>query len=94
MARIEPAEWAAAMSTADVGQGDRINLGVAGIMGRLPDVAAAVGGVTAALHCALCVGLGRLAATWNVTEDLPSGLAVADGSPVAPWRADSVVASG
>lgn len=194
MARIEPAEFAAAMATADIGQGDRINLGVAGIMGRLPAVAGAVGGMTAVLretgalaprlmelvrlriafhnqcrscmsvryqsaiddgltedavcslerpaeatnlteaersalkfadlfatnhlaiddaiyddlrshfsedqlvalglHCALCVGLGRLAATWNVTENLPNGLSADGGSPVAPWSADSVVASG
>jgi AhpD family alkylhydroperoxidase len=194
MARIEPAEFVAAMSTTDIGQGDRINLGVAGILGRLPDVAAAVGGVTNAvrdsgglaprlmelvrlriafhnqcrscmsiryqsaiddglteeavcslerpaqatnltgaersalqfadlfatnhlaiddtiydelrshftenqlvalgLHCALCVGLGRLAATWNVTENLPSGFTATGGAPVAPCLAESVVASG
>lgn len=197
MARIESAEFVAiAMSeaTADIGQGDRINLGVAGIMGRLPTVAAAVGGVTGALretgtlaprlmelvrlriafhnqcrscmsiryqsaiddgltdeavcslerpadaadlteaersavkfadlfatnhlaideavydelrahfsedqlvalglHCALCVGLGRLAATWSVTDDLPDGFSGTGDSPAAPWLAKSVVASG
>ena len=171
MARIEPSDAFAGVPTVDLGQGDRINLGVAGIMSRLPEVAAAVGGVTAAvretgglpprlmelvrlriafhnqcrscmsiryqsaiddgltedavcslerpaeaadltegeraalrfadlfatnhlaiddavyddlrthfsedqlvalgLHCALCVGLGRLAATWHVVDDLP-----------------------
>jgi AhpD family alkylhydroperoxidase len=193
MARIKPAEEFAAMPTADIGQGDRINLGVAGIMFRQPQVAAAVGAVTAALresgglsprltelvrlriafhnqcrscmsvryqsaiddgltedtvcslerpaeaedltdaersalkfadlfatnhlaiddtvydelrehftedqlvalglHCAFCVGLGRLAATWSVVDDLPSGSSN-DDQPMAPWRAKSVVASG
>ena len=50
MARIESSDAFAAIPTVDLGQGDRINLGVAGIMSRLPDVAAAVGGVTNALR--------------------------------------------
>ena len=50
MARIEPSDAFAGVSTVDLGQGDRINLGVAGIMSRLPDVAAAVGGVTVAIR--------------------------------------------
>ncbi|MET0993444.1 MAG: carboxymuconolactone decarboxylase family protein [Mycobacterium sp.] len=50
MARIEQSDTFAAVPMVDLGQGDRINLGVAGIMSRLPDVAAAVGGVTAALR--------------------------------------------
>jgi len=194
MARIEPSDAFAGIPTVDLGQGDRINLGVAGIMSRLPDVAAAVGGVTAAvretgglpprlmelvrlriafhnqcrscmsvryqsaiddgltedavcslarpaeapdlseaeraalrfadlfatnhlaiddaayddlrehltedelvalgLHCALCVGLGRLAATWHVVEDLPDEFRGDSHAPLAPWGANSVVASG
>jgi AhpD family alkylhydroperoxidase len=194
MARIERSDAFAAIPLTDIGQGDRINIGVAGIMSRLPDVAAAVGGLTAALHetgglpprlmelvrlriafhnqcrscmsiryqsaiddgltegavcslerpseapdlsdaergalrfadlfatehltiddavydelrtyfsedqlvalglhCALCVGLGRLAATWHVVEDLPAGLQVEGDAPVAPWHSESVVASG
>jgi AhpD family alkylhydroperoxidase len=194
MARITPADGFAAIPTTDIGQGDRINLGVAGIMSRLPDVAAAVGGVTGALreadalsprlmelvrlriafhnqcrscmsiryqsaiddgltedavcslerpaeasdltdpersalrfaelfatdhlaigdsvyddlrrhftedqlvalglHCALCVGLGRLAATWHVVDDLPDEYRADTGTPLAPWSANSVVASG
>ncbi len=50
MARIEPSDDFAAIPTADLGQGDRINFGVAAVMSRLPDVAAAVGGVTAAIR--------------------------------------------
>jgi AhpD family alkylhydroperoxidase len=194
MARIKPVEAIAAMSTTDLGQGDRINLGVASIMGHQPEVAAALGAVTAALrdsgalpprlmelvrlriafhnqcrscmsiryqsaiddglteeavcslerpseaqdltqtersalkfadlfatnhlaiddaiydelrshfsedqlvalglHCAFCVGLGRLAATWNVIEDLPSAMSAEGDSPLAPWLAEPVVASG
>ena len=50
MARIESSDAFAGLETTDLGQGDRINLGVAGIMSRLPDVAAAVGGVTVAIR--------------------------------------------
>ena len=194
MARIEPYDAFAAIPTIDLGQGDRINLGVASIMSRLPYVAAAVGGVTNALretralpprlmelvrlriafhnqcrscmsiryqsaiddgltedavcslerpaeaadlsgaeraalgfadlfatnhltiddavydelrthfsedqlvalglHCALCVGLGRLAATWHVVHDLPDEFRGDSGAPLAPWGANSAVASG
>lgn len=184
MARIESSDAFAGIPTTDLGQGDRINLGVAGIMSRLPDVAAAIGGVTVAvkesgglsprlmelvrlriafhnqcrscmsiryqsaiddgltddavcslekpadapdltdaeraalrfadlfatnhlaiddsvydglrayfsedqlvalgLHCALCVGLGRLAATWHVVEDLPTDFRSDGDEPLAP----------
>jgi AhpD family alkylhydroperoxidase len=194
MARIEPSDAFAGIPTVDLGQGDRINLGVAAIMSRLPDVAGAVGGVTAAvresgglpprlmelirlriafhnqcrscmsvryqsaiddgltedavcslerpaeapdlteaeraalrfadlfatnhlaiddavygelrehfsedqlvalgLHCALCVGLGRLAATWHVVDDVPDEFRGDTDRPLAPWSASSVVASG
>jgi AhpD family alkylhydroperoxidase len=195
MARIRPVEAVAAMmSTPDIGQGDRINLGVAAIMSQQPEVAVALGAVTAALrdsgalsprlmelvrlriafhnqcrscmsiryqsaiddgltedavcslerpseatdlteaersavkfadlfatnhlaiddavydelrshfseeqlvalglHCAFCVGVGRLAATWHVVEDLPSGMSGQSDSPLAPWLTESVVASG
>jgi AhpD family alkylhydroperoxidase len=194
MARIESSDAFARLETTDLGQGDRINLGVAGIMSRLPDVAAAVGGVTVAiretgglsprlmelvrlriafhnqcrscmsiryqsaiddgltedavcsmekpaeapdlteaeraalgfadlfatnhlaiddevynelrehfsedqlvalgLHCALCVGLGRLAATWHVVDNLPEEFRGESAAPLAPWSSNSVVASG
>jgi alkylhydroperoxidase family enzyme len=194
MARIQASDAFAAIPTTDLGQGDRINLGVAGIMSRLPDVAVAVGALTNAvretgalsprlmelvrlriafhnqcrscmsiryqsaiddglgqdavcslerpaeapdltdaeraalrfadlfatnhlaiddavyddlrnhftedqlvalgMHCALCVGLGRLAATWHVVEDLPDEFRGQSDTPLAPWSADSVVASG
>ncbi|WP_077096901.1 carboxymuconolactone decarboxylase family protein [Mycobacterium terramassiliense] len=50
MTRIAPSEAFAAVPTQDLGQGDRINLGVAAIMGRLPAVAEALGSLTAALR--------------------------------------------
>jgi AhpD family alkylhydroperoxidase len=42
------------------------------------------------LNCALDVGMGRLAATWRVTDDLPARFREADG-PVTPWGGDAVV---
>jgi len=48
--RIVPSAAFAAVPTTDLGQGDRINLGVAGIIGRLPAVAEALGSLTAALR--------------------------------------------
>ena len=50
MTRIAPSEAFAAIPTQDLGQGDRINLGVAGIIGRLPVAAEALGALTAALR--------------------------------------------
>jgi AhpD family alkylhydroperoxidase len=194
MARIESTDAFAGIPTTDLGQGDRINLGVAGIMSRLPDVAAAVGVLTNAvretgtlsprltelvrlriafhnqcrscmsiryqsaiddgltddavcslerpadapdltdaerealrfadlfatdhlaiddavydglrahftedqlvalgMHCALCVGLGRLAATWHVVDELPDEFRGDSDAPLAPWSTSSVVASG
>ncbi len=42
----------------------------------------------------MCVGLGRLAATWHVVEELPEEFRDDSATPLAPWRASSVVASG
>ena len=50
--------------------------------------------VALGLHCALCVGLGRLAATWHVVDDLPEEFRADADAPLAPWSANSVVASG
>ncbi len=33
--------------------------------------------VALGLHCALCVGLGRPAATWHVVDDLPDEIRAA-----------------
>lgn len=46
------------------------------------------------LQCAMMVGFGRVVASWDVSDDLPDGLAVRTDEPFAPWKASSVVASG
>jgi AhpD family alkylhydroperoxidase len=194
MVRIAPSTAFASVPTDDLGQGDRINLGVAAILGHRPEVAGALGALKAALqasgtlpprlvelvrlriaflnkcrscmsvryqsaiddglteglvcsleqpadacdlspaersalrfadlfatdhvsiddtvygdlrrhftedklvevgvHCAYAVGMGRLAATWNVTDNLPEAFRSTSDSPGAPWVSDGVVASG
>lgn len=46
------------------------------------------------VHCAYAVGMGRLAATWAVTDDVPDAFRSAADSPLAPWDSEGVVASG
>ena len=46
------------------------------------------------VHCAYAVGMGRLAATWAVTDDLPDAFRSTSNSPLAPWDSDGVVAPG
>jgi alkylhydroperoxidase family enzyme len=46
------------------------------------------------VHCAYALGIGRLTATWNVTDDVPDAFRSASDSPVAPWVSEGVVASG
>jgi AhpD family alkylhydroperoxidase len=194
MARIASSTAFASVPTDDLGQGDRINLSVAAILGHRPDVAGALGALRAALqssgtlpprlvelvrlriafhnqcrscmsvryqtaiddglteglvcslerpadaddlspaersalrfadmfatdhlaiddavyddlrrhfsedelvelgvHCAYAVGMGRLAATWDVTGDLPDAFRSTSESPVAPWISEGVIASG
>ncbi len=50
--------------------------------------------VEVGVHCAYAVGMGRLAATWNVTDNLPDAFRSTSDSPGAPWVSDGVVASG
>lgn len=194
MARVVGSDAFKELSSLDLGQGDRINLGVASILGRLPEVSQALGALTATIrstgtlpprllelvrlriafhnqcrscmslryqsaiddgltddavcslerpaeaddlsgaekaalrfadhfatdhlsigdavyddlrthfsedelvelgvHCAICVGMGRLAATWSVTEDLPEPYRAVGADPVAPWSSNGVVATG
>ena len=42
------------------------------------------------LHLALYVGMGRLAATLDMTEELPSGFQAAFGERVSPWSGEPV----
>ncbi len=192
--RIAPSEAFSSIPLGDVGQGDRINLGVASILGHRPEVAGALGALKAALcstgtlpprlvelvrlriafhnqcrscmsvryqsaiddgltedlvcslerpaeaddltpaersalryadlfatnhlaiddgvyddlrqhfsedelvelgvHCAYAVGMGRLAATWSVTDDVPEAFRSASDSPLGPWSSAGTVASG
>jgi AhpD family alkylhydroperoxidase len=193
MSRIAPSTVFASVPVEDLGQGDRINLGVAAILGHRPEVAGALGSLRAALqagmlpprlvelvrlriafhnqcrscmsvryqsaiddgltegavcslerpadsedlspaersalrfadlfatdhlsidntvyddlrrhfsedelvelgvHCAYAVGMGRLTATWDVTDDVPDAFRSTSDTPVAPWVSDGVVASG
>jgi AhpD family alkylhydroperoxidase len=45
------------------------------------------------VHCAYAVGMGRLAATWAVTDDVPEAFR-ATKAGAAPWVSDGVIASG
>lgn len=41
--------------------------------------------------CAICVGFGRLSATWNMVEDLPGRFQSVGQAPVTPWGPDAWV---
>jgi AhpD family alkylhydroperoxidase len=194
MTRIAPSEAFADVPIVDLGQGDRINLGVAAIVSRLPKVAEGLGTLNAALrsagtlpprllelvrlriafhnqcrscmsvryqsaiddgltedavcslerpadapdlsdaertalkfadlfatnhlaidnavydelrehftedqlvelgvHCAIALGIGRLTATWDVTDDIPDAFRSEADGRVTPWSSAGVVASG
>jgi AhpD family alkylhydroperoxidase len=46
------------------------------------------------VHCAYALGMGRLAATWQVTDDVPDAFRATPDSPLAPWDSEGVIASG
>lgn len=46
------------------------------------------------VHCAYALGMGRLAATWDVTDDVPDVFRATPDSPLAPWDSHGVIASG
>jgi AhpD family alkylhydroperoxidase len=41
--------------------------------------------------CAICVGFGRLSATWDMTEDLAPRFRADSADPVTPWGPDAWV---
>jgi AhpD family alkylhydroperoxidase len=194
MTRIAPSDAFADIPVVDVGQGDRINLGVAAIVSRLPTVGEGLGALNAALkstgtlpprllelvrlriafhnqcrscmsvryqsaiddgltedavcslerpaeapdlsdaeraalkfadlfatnhlsidnavydelrehftedqlvelgvHCAIALGIGRLTATWDVTDDVPDAFRSETDGRVTPWSSSGVVATG
>jgi len=45
------------------------------------------------MHCAVSLGVGRLTATWDATEDVPEAFRSGDDR-VTPWASSGVIASG
>ena len=41
--------------------------------------------------CAICIGFGRLSATWDMTEDLPERFRTQGDAPVTPWGPEAWV---
>jgi hypothetical protein len=41
------------------------------------------------LNCAIDVGVGRLTATWDVTDDLPDDFRRSYAETATPWNAES-----
>jgi hypothetical protein len=46
------------------------------------------------VHCVYALGMGRLTATWDVTDDLPDAFRSVPDSALAPRVSDGVVSSG
>jgi AhpD family alkylhydroperoxidase len=42
------------------------------------------------LNCALCVGVGRLAASWDVVDHLPERFQARGDEPVTPWGSGAI----
>jgi len=42
------------------------------------------------LNCAMFVGVGRLAATWDVVDNLPERFQARGSAPVTPWGSDAI----
>ena len=45
------------------------------------------------MPCAVSLGVGRLTATWDVTDDVPEAFR-SGGDHVTPWASSGVIASG
>ena len=46
------------------------------------------------MFVANCIGFGRLAAAWNMVEELPQGYQDQAAGPGAPWTQEAVVVRG
>jgi alkylhydroperoxidase family enzyme len=46
------------------------------------------------LFIANCIGFGRLAAAWDMVEELPEAYQDKSGAPLAPWQQPAVVVRG
>ena len=86
MTRIAPSAAFAEIPVVDLGQGDRINLGIAAIVGRLGKVAEGLGALNAALR-----STGTLPP--RLLELVRLRIAFHNGR-ATPWSSAGVVASG
>jgi alkylhydroperoxidase family enzyme len=46
------------------------------------------------VNCAIALGIGRLTATWDVTDDVPDAFRSENDGQVTPWSSAGVVATG
>ena len=46
------------------------------------------------VHCAIALGIGRLTATWDVTDDVPDAFRSETDGRVTPWSSAGVIATG
>lgn len=46
------------------------------------------------VHCAIALGIGRLTATWDVTDDIPDAFRPQIDGLVTPWSSAGVIATG
>ncbi len=49
--------------------------------------------VALGIHCAVSLGVGRLSATWDVTDDVPDAFRSGDDR-ITPWASTGVIATG
>ncbi|MEO0032999.1 MAG: hypothetical protein RIS94_2757 [Pseudomonadota bacterium] len=43
------------------------------------------------VFAAICIGMGRLAATWDMVEELPKAFQQRGAEPIAPWKQEEVI---
>ena len=46
------------------------------------------------VNCAIALGIGRLTATWDVTDDVPDAFRPESDGQVTPWSSAGVIATG
>lgn len=43
------------------------------------------------IYAAVCIGFGRLAASWDMVEELPERFQARDAGPITPWGKDDAI---
>ncbi|MDF8335440.1 carboxymuconolactone decarboxylase family protein [Novosphingobium cyanobacteriorum] len=43
------------------------------------------------VYAAICIGMGRLAATWDMVEELPKAFQQRSADPITPWKQEEVI---